>query len=226
MHALARTSKGVNYSKCIFTADRGRRRRCRRFIKEPRHAMAKRPRTPPPSSPPPAADEVELFRQAVGSVRPLPPTDVSAQRAPPPAPRPRQFELDEARVLDELLAAPADALALEPGEALAFLRDGHDPRLLQRLRRGQFAVQDEIDLHQMSLKAAGRIVRQFLAEAVAGDRRCVRIVHGKGLRSPAGPVLKAMVDRLLRHHGDVLAFASARPAEGGTGAVVVLLRSG
>lgn len=188
--------------------------------------MAKRPRPPSVPAPPAAADDVELFRQAVGTVRPLPPADRSAARAPPPAPQPKQFQLDERRVLDELLAAPADALALEPGEVLAYLRDGHDPRLLQRLRRGQFAVQDEIDLHQMSLKAAGRIVREFLAEAVAGQRRCVRIVHGKGLRSPAGPVLKAMVDRLLRQHGDVLAYASARPAEGGTGATVVLLAAG
>ena len=172
-----------------------------------------------------SADDVDLFRQAIGAVRPLRPGDArSEQRAQPPAPEPRQFLADEARVMDELLDEPTGALASEIGEVLSYLRDGHDPRLLRRLRRGLFAVQDEIDLHQMRQRDARRILREFLAEAASQRHHCVRIVHGKGLRSPEGPVLKGLVDGLLRQHGHVLAFTSARPQDGGTGATLVLLR--
>lgn len=177
------------------------------------------------SAPPATSEDARLFREAVGEVRPL----AGGERAPAPRPRPSdeplQFLADEARVRDELLAVSAEALALQAGEALSWLRDGHDPRLLRRLRGGQFAVQDEIDLHHVNAEAARAMVRAFLAEAAAQHRRCVRIVHGKGLRSTQGPVLKALVDRLLRQHGDVLAFASAPAAQGGTGAVLVLLRA-
>lgn len=169
--------------------------------------------------------DVDLFRQAIGEVRPLREGDArTAQRAQPPAPEPRQFLDDEARVMDELLLEPSEALAIELGEALSFVRNGHDPRLLKQLRRGVFAVQDEIDLHQMRQVDARRYLREFLAEAAELGHRCVRIIHGKGLRSPEGPVLKGLVDALLRHHGHVLAFASARPQDGGTGATLVLLR--
>ncbi len=172
-----------------------------------------------------AEADVELFRQAIGDVRPLEREDERTdQRVQPPAPVPRQFLADEARVMDELLDAPTGLLASEIGEALSYLRDGHDPRLLRQLRRGLFAVQDEIDLHQMRQADARRYLREFLAEAADQGHRCVRIIHGKGLRSPEGPVLKGLVDTLLRHHGHVLAFVSARPQEGGTGATLVLLR--
>lgn len=172
-----------------------------------------------------SAEDAELFRQAVGGVRPLREQDArSDQRPQPPPPEPRQFLADEARVMEELLDEPGGPLAGEIGGGLSFLRDGHDPRLLRRLRRGQFAVQDEIDLHHMRQRDARRVLRAFLAEAAHQGHRCVRIVHGKGLRSPEGPVLKAMVDGFLRQHGHVLAFASARPQEGGTGATLVLLR--
>ncbi|MEO7148330.1 MAG: Smr/MutS family protein [Rhodanobacteraceae bacterium] len=86
-------------------------------------------------------------------------------------------------------------------------------------------MQDEIDLHQMDEKTAHAVLDDFLAEGKRRGLACLRIVHGKGLRSgAAGPVLKRMVDRVLRRRDDVLAFASARPAQGGTGATVVVLR--
>jgi DNA-nicking Smr family endonuclease len=155
----------------------------------------------------------------------MPDRDQAALRAPPPAPVPMQFLRDEARVIDELLNSPIDPAAAEPGGELAYLRDGHDPRLLKQLRRGVFSVQDELDLHQLKVVAARPMIRAFLADAQANGRRCVKLIHGKGLRSDTGPVLKGLVDGMLRQHGDVIAFASARAAEGGTGAVLVLLRS-
>lgn len=180
-------------------------------------------RRPPPTAPPITVDDAELFRSAIGDVRRIGGDDYADARAPKPVAVPTQFLRDEARVMDELLTTPVDALAAEPGGELSYLRDGHDPRLLKRLRRGLFAVQDEIDLHQMNVASARSVVREFLAEALAAGRRCVMLIHGKGLRSPSGPVLKVLVDGMLRQHGDVIAFVSAQPQKGGTGAVLVLL---
>jgi DNA-nicking Smr family endonuclease len=170
-------------------------------------------------------EDSRLFREAIGEVRKFDPV------APPPAipkpePHPYMLEADEAAVPGELLDMAFDPGLMEVGEELSYLRDGYPPKLLRQLKRGQYSVQDEIDLHQMNAAAAQATISAFLAEAAERDFRCVRIVHGKGLRSKAGgPVLKILTDRLLRRRSDVIAFASARPMQGGTGAVVVLLKS-
>ena len=180
--------------------------------------MKRRPPTPI------SADDARLFREAVGEVRRIDPV-AAPPATPKPAPLPRMFEADEAAVPGELLEMAFDPAALEVGEELAYLRDGYAPKLLRQLKRGQFSVQDELDLHQMNAAAAQASIADFLAEARQHGLRCVRIIHGKGLRSKAsGPVLKALTDRLLRRRDDVIAFASARPAQGGTGAVIVLLK--
>ena len=136
-----------------------------------------------------------------------------------------QSRLDEARVPEELTRTVIDPAEIEVGEELSYLKDGLSPRLLRRLKRGHFSIADEIDLHQMNSEVARSAIKLFLDECRREGRLCVRIIHGKGLRSRAqGPVLKRLVDGLLRRRADVLAFASAPPAEGGTGAVVVLMR--
>lgn len=169
-------------------------------------------------------EDSRLFREAIGEVRQLEPV------APPPAtprpkPHPHMLEADEAAVPGELLDTAFDPAVMEVGEELSYLRDGYPPKLLRQLRRGQYSVQDDIDLHQMNTAAAQATITAFLAQASDRGLRCVRIVHGKGLRSKAaGPVLKMMTDRMLRRRDDVIAFASARPMQGGTGAVVVLLK--
>lgn len=179
-----------------------------------------KPRRPPSVS----DDDARLFREAVGPVR------RAREAAPPPrgerpAPRPHMSQRDEVAVIGDLLTAPIDPTVVEVGEELAYLRDGYPPRMLKRLKQGGYAIQDEIDLHQMNAAAARATIADFLAENLRAGRACVKIIHGKGLRSSsAGPVLKKLTDGLLRRHGDVLAFASARAAQGGTGAVVVLLR--
>ncbi len=171
------------------------------------------------------AEDARLFRESIGQVRQIA-SHETASRKSPPAPNPAQFEADEAAVKDELLNSAIDPAATEIGEELLYLREGHSPQLLKRLRRGSFSVQDEIDLHQMDGRTARVTLDEFLAACKRRGLRCVRVVHGKGLRSgSAGPVLKQMTDRTLRRRDDVLAFASARPAQGGTGATVVLLRS-
>ena len=177
-------------------------------------------RSPPSDS----DDDAALFRAAVGPVRPVQ-SSAPALRKPRPKPRAHMLEADEAAVAADLLQGDHDPAVIEIGEELSYLREGHSPKLLRRLKRGQFSIQGEIDLHHMNAAAARACILDLLEEAHAEGWRCVRIVHGKGLRSrPGGPVLKGLTDRILRRRSDVLAFASARPAQGGTGAVVVLLR--
>ncbi|HZX69590.1 MAG TPA: Smr/MutS family protein [Rhodanobacter sp.] len=170
-------------------------------------------------------EDRRLFREAIGEVQRLDP--VAPPPAPgKPAPHPHMLDADEAAVPGELLDMAFDPAVLEVGEELSHLRDGYPPKLLRQLKRGQFSVQDDLDLHQMNAAAAQASIIDFLAAARRSGIRCVRIIHGKGLRSKAaGPVLKALTDRMLRRRDDVIAFASARPAMGGTGAVVVLLKS-
>ncbi len=169
-------------------------------------------------------DDIRLFREAIGEIRPLDPV-APPPSLPRPAPCAHMFAADEAAVPGELLDLSFDPAVLEIGEELSYLRDGYPPKILRQLKRGQYSVQDDLDLHQMNAAAAQSSIVTFLAEARHAGVRCVRIVHGKGLRSrAAGPVLKGLTDRMLRRRDDVIAFASARPMQGGTGAVVVLLK--
>jgi DNA-nicking Smr family endonuclease len=178
-------------------------------------------RKPRPSPPPDPAD-AELFRAAIGPVRELAPPP-EPPRAPKPRPVPRQREIDEARALEDSRLHPFD-YADGFGDNVEYLKDGLAPRVLKRLKRGQYSVQDEFDLHGMKAVLAERVLREFLHESRRRENLCVRIVHGKGLNSEGDfPVLKALVERMLRQRADVLAFASAPAAQGGTGAVLVLL---
>lgn len=167
-----------------------------------------------------------LFREAMAGIRPLSSQDRVQHDLPRPAPIPRQRLRDEAAVLDELLEIPEhhDDLDVESGEELSFVRDGYAPRLLRRLRRGHYAVHGHLDLHHMTRDTAKTALLEFISVATREGLGCVRVVHGKGLRSQGRPVLKQMTNQLLRHHKGVVAFTSCRPIDGGTGAVVVLLR--
>lgn len=169
-------------------------------------------------------DDLRAFREEMADVRPLrtePRAEPSRQRPPP---RPRQREADERRVLQELLLEPETDPDLATGEELQWLRSGYQRRYLTRLRRGHYAVGDHLDLHHMNESAARASLLDFIDHALERGHGCVRVVHGKGLRSKTYPKLKAMTNRLLRRHKAVVAFASCRPADGGTGAVLVLLR--
>ena len=167
-------------------------------------------------------DDGALFRDAIGPVRRLPDVEETPRR-PRPAPRARMAERDEREARGEferlLQAGP-----LEAGDSLRYRRDEVSPRMLRRLARGHYAVQDELDLHHADARQAEAMLRQFLGEVRDAGGGCVRIVHGKGLHVDGVPALKNLVDRLLRQRADVLAFHSAPPAQGGTGAVLVLLR--
>ena len=168
-------------------------------------------------------DDLRAFREAMHGVRPLPPRD-AAHAAPKPRPGARFTRAEERDVLRESLLPPADPALLDTGEELAFRRPGVGMDVLRRLRRGQFVVAAEIDLHGLGRHAAHEALREFIGEAVAHGQACVRVIHGKGRGSgQRGPVLKHVVNHWLRRMDDVLAFASARPVDGGTGAAYVLL---
>ena len=119
-----------------------------------------------------------------------------------------------------------DLAELETGEELLFARPGISRKIMRQLRRGQFAIQDEIDLHGMTLEEARPALQAFLEAAIARHARCVRVVHGKGRGSgPRGPVLKNGVNRWLRRWDSIVAFCSAQPHDGGTGAAYVLIKN-
>jgi DNA-nicking Smr family endonuclease len=179
----------------------------------------KRPRVPAA----PSEEERALFRAAVADATPLNADRVPLE--PPPAPAlPRQRWRDEAAALAESLAPACLELRLEGGDEPTFLRPGLARSVLRELRRGRWAVQDQLDLHGARRDEARLLLSDFLAAALRRGLRCVRIVHGKGLGSPGGePVLKGLVRQWLARRSEVLAYCQARATEGGAGALVVLL---
>lgn len=171
-------------------------------------------------------DERKLFREAMRKVRPL----TSEQRLPDeprPAPRPLQREADEAAALAALESGELDDPGADPGEEMVHVRPGLQKRVIRRLRRGQYAIEAELDLHGLTRAEAGQALSDFLLDARRRRLGCVRIIHGKGRRSSnEGPVLKPAVAGWLRRRAEVLAFCSARPVDGGSGALYVLLGRG
>ena len=164
-------------------------------------------------------DPAALFRAAVGEVAPLrrPAPEPPAAARPRPLLRRRE---PEAAGASPRIADHPDA-ALLRGDASAFRRERVSARDWQRLRRGQFSAQDELDLHGANALQAETLLARFLGQSTGAGLGCVRIIHGKG--GDGVPVLKNLVDRTLRQRGEVLAFHSAPPSQGGTGAVLVLL---
>jgi DNA-nicking Smr family endonuclease len=167
----------------------------------------------------------DTFAAAVGPVRVL--RDARRAHVPRerPTPHPRQRELDEQRAVREALSDEVDVESLLlTDDGLSFRRPGVGPDVPTRLRRGQWALQGELDLHGLTREAAREQLVAFLREAHRRGQRCVRVVHGKGLGSPGRqPVLKDKVQRWLAQRNEVIAFAQASAMHGGAGALLVLL---
>jgi DNA-nicking Smr family endonuclease len=166
----------------------------------------------------------ELFRRTVGLVERL-----HCDRIEPhpsrPAPIPHFSQADERQVLADMVSDYFEPADLETGEELYYRGDGVQQSVLRKLRRGQFQVGAVLDLHGMTVVRAREALIDFLHEVRRESFSCVRIIHGKGNGSRhRGPVLKQKINHWLRQRSEVLAFCSARPMDGGTGAVYVLLR--
>jgi DNA-nicking Smr family endonuclease len=170
-------------------------------------------------------DESDVFRKAVGRVDPV----RAPQRVEPyrvrPAPIPAKRREDERAVLAELARLTFDDDA-EIEDDASYLRPGLPRDILRKLRRTHWVIQDHLDLHGLTADEAALEMATFLGDCVRRGLRCVRIVHGKGLRSPGRePVLKRRVRKLLSRREEVLAFVEPRAVQGGGGAVVVLLEA-
>ncbi|QRR35315.1 Smr/MutS family protein [Hydrogenophaga sp. YM1] len=170
--------------------------------------------------------ERRLFELAVGPVERLPAHGRAEPARRPPEPRPLQRERDEAAVMREALSDEFDVeTLLHTDELLSYRRPGLGLDVARKLREGRWAIQREIDLHGLRTDEARDALGRFVRESHQQGLRCVRVVHGKGLGSPGrAPVLKGRVLRWLVQKKEVLAFVQARPADGGAGALVVLLR--
>ena len=172
----------------------------------------------------PAEDEITCFRALMDGVQRLK-TDRVIPEPPKPPPHPVQTWKDDASVMEKILHYPHDTEELQLGDAINYNRPGIQNAVLRKLRKGQYRIGAEIDLHGMSAVVALEALTRFLRQAQNSSSRCVRVIHGKGHRSSNhGPVLKPLVCKWLSKRDEVLAFSSARPMDGGTGALYVLLR--
>ncbi len=172
--------------------------------------------------------EKELFANSVGRVKPLL-IDKKARLAPElPAPIPVQRQLDEQSVLREALSDEWDTGSLlDTDEALSFRRPGVGVDVVRKLRKGEWSIQSQLDLHNLRTDEARQALGQFIRECHKQGLRCVRVVHGKGLGSPGKvSVLKPKVQSWLIQKNQVMAFVQATPLQGGAGALVVLLQGG
>lgn len=178
----------------------------------------------------PDANDIALFREAVKDAAPLEKNDRATISRPKPKPHANHHHADE------LAALEASQLAMHPSpmswdigadieDEQSFLRGAVSPDLLRKLRRGQWTIEAEIDLHGHSQDEAHEALMAFMRKARITGWRCVRIIHGKGLSSHQKiPILRNKVRRWLQQKDEVLAYCEPRPNGGGSGAVLVLLR--
>ncbi len=171
------------------------------------------------------AAEKDLFTRAIGATEPLRRKAAVPLAPEPPAPIPVQHQLDEQRVLRESLSDEFDVTTLlDVDDAMSFRRPGIGTDVTARLRKGDWTIQGQLDLHGLRSDEAREALGGFIRASHKQGLRCVRVVHGKGLGSPGKqPVLKTKTQRWLIQKNEVIAFVQAKPAEGGAGALVVLL---
>ncbi len=168
--------------------------------------------------------DIDLFRNAIGEVTPVENDRIHFERKRP-EPVPTQSLADEQAVIHQLGTEPFDVPSVDTGDELSFLRPGIQKQTLRKLKRGLIAIQDELDLHGMVVTQANTAVKDFLQRSTQRGAYAVRIIHGKGRGSRNQlPVLKNRLNHWLQLDDRVLAFCSARPIDGGTGAVYVLLK--
>lgn len=169
-------------------------------------------------------DTSDSFEAHIGKVRPVKQDRIAPHRVKR-KPVPEQSRRDTKAVLASLLSDEYEPADVETGEELFYVRPGLQHSVIRKLRRGQYAIEAELDLHGCTVPQAREKLDAFLRNARGLGKRCVRVVHGKGKTSEGKlPVLKGKVNVWLRQKDDVMAFCSAIPRDGGSGAVYVLLR--
>lgn len=174
-----------------------------------------------------ARAEANLFRDSVGAVEPVKSAGKHQPAPERPAPLAFQHLADEQAALQESLSDEFDADSLlETDETLSYARPGIGHDVTRKLRKGHWVIQAELDLHGLRRDQARDSLGEFLRKCLRSQIRCVRIIHGKGLGSVnKEPVLKHKVRNWLIQKDEVLAFSQATAADGGAGALIVLLRA-
>ena len=176
--------------------------------------MAKKTLTP---------EDSDLFRLTIGTVHAVKSDKVLLTESNKPKPYPKSSAINVEEHLSGTNELDVEKVGIE--DSLSFMAPGLQHNVLKKLRKGQFGLDAEIDLHGLNSNEAKRQLLHFLHDSIEDGCRCVHIVHGKGYRSTDNhPVLKNNLNVWLRQHKDVQAFCSAPPKDGGTGAVFVLLR--
>ena len=169
-------------------------------------------------------EERGLFHEAVKGAQPLRAKRRVQHQPEPPPPLPLQTLRDEQAALAESLSDWENPV--ETGDETSFLRAGLSRQILKKLRRGQWVIQGQLDLHGQNREEARLSLVAFLNTSIKHGLRCVRIIHGKGLGSKNRvPVLKHKVREWLTKREEILAFCEAPPVDGGSGVLIVLLRS-
>ncbi len=168
------------------------------------------------------------FAELLDNVKPLnhDHQNQAAHDSPKPSPTPKETIKDEKRVMQESLEVSLELEDLQPGDSLSFCRAGIQKNVFRKLKKGQYSISAELDLHGHTRFEAQEELARFISFAREENHRCIRIIHGKGYGSNnKGPIIKPLVNKWLRQRNEILAFCSARPCDGGTGAVYVLLKS-
>ena len=177
----------------------------------------------------PEPTDDELFRAEMAADKVIPIKTYARAKLLKPLPKPVATKrlADEASVPSELLNDTSGWEGdIEMGDLITFLRNGIPREVIRKLKRGQWAVQATLDLHGHTTATAREELAQFMAAARHRGIRCIRIIHGRGTRSPGGiPLIRNKVRLSLSQRDEVLAFCDAAPGDGGPGAVLVLLKS-
>ncbi|MDE3022376.1 MAG: Smr/MutS family protein [Pseudomonadota bacterium] len=183
--------------------------------------MASKPSVPLDDS------SIELFRKAIAGTRQLRNTGKLHTKRDLPLPIPSQSIADEHQALADTLSDYLPSIDMDKDEDAPYVRKGIPAQTLRKMRNGQLVVEAELDLHGLNKDRAREQLVHFLDWSRLRKLRLVRIIHGKGLGSPnREPVLKQRVRAWLIQRDEVLAYCRARPADGGSGALIVLLKKG
>jgi DNA-nicking Smr family endonuclease len=169
-------------------------------------------------------EDSALFRKTVGNVKLLKQDNIVINK-PKASPAPSSIEEADRAVMQELLDSEFGQNLLERGDKLSYSKPGIQKQTLRKLRRGQYQIEAELDMHGMTVATARTALSKFLGQCMTRSQRCVRIIHGKGIGSKnKKPVIKNKLNNWLRHQDNVNAFCSARQIDGGTGAIYLLLK--
>jgi DNA-nicking Smr family endonuclease len=169
----------------------------------------------------------EIFQDAMANVREIKEFRAIPVKKPPMSKQHPVQADDSMEILRQIVGGDRKIRLSDTGEYIEWMRPDIRKDIVHRLHRGDFSVQDYIDLHGMTLSEAEEALCLFIKEAVKKGLFCVKVIHGRGLRSPGGPVLKEALKKWLQFTFKkwVLAYSTAKDCDGGLGATYIILKS-